>query len=303
MQPGRDLGVTETLRTLFDGSAELLLALVTQLGDVWFLFVLAGAVYVSFAGSSSEPRRRRGAFVLALPIVYIVLVGAMKGLFTLPRPPRAAVAPAIPWLPELLRPVFRNTATATGYGFPSGHAIGTTMVWGGVGAVLGRRPRRLRVAGVVAVVALVSFSRLALGVHYLVDVFAGAAIGAAVLGVLYWLSARGTRPGRVFAVAVGLALVGVAVRGSFDSVVALGGAAGAWLSWHRVVDRTTTLRFSRRSVGASAAVFLVTVLAFGALYLSGVPLPVAFVASVLAAALVVAVPDLGDRAARRLDAS
>lgn len=298
----RSLGVTEWLRTVFEGgAAELLLAAVTQLGDVWFLFLLTGACYVAFAGSASPERRRRGAFVLALPVVYIVLVSAMKGVFELPRPPRAGVAPTLPWLPALLEPVFENTATATGYGFPSGHAIGTTLVWGGVGLVADRRSPRLRVGVVAGVVSLVAFSRLALGVHYLVDVVAGAAIGAAVLLALYRFSAQGTEPGRVFGVAVAVGALAVLTQGTFDSIVALGGTIGAWLGWYVLVDSEVSLSVSRRTVGLSLAVLLVVGVGFGVLYLARPPLPAMFGASVVAAALVVGVPDIGHRLARRLE--
>ncbi|MWG36856.1 phosphatase PAP2 family protein [Halomarina oriensis] len=302
-QPGRSIGVTEWLRDLFAGVGELPLALLTQLGDVWFLFLLAGGCYVAFSTSTSPARRRRGAFVLALPIVYIVLVSAMKGAFELPRPPRAGVAPTIPWLPTFFVPVFENTATATGYGFPSGHAIGTTLVWGGVGLVLDRRPRGYRTALVAGVVGLVAFSRLALGVHYFVDVVAGTAIGLGVLFGLYWLSARGTEPGRVFVVAVAVGVVAVLTQQSFDSVIALGGAAGAALGWYGLVDNEVSFSVTRTTVALSLTVFLVTVVGFGVLYVVQPPLPLMFGVSVLAAALVVGVPDVGHRLARRVEAS
>lgn len=299
----RGLGVTEWLRDLFTGTAELLLAAVTQLGDVWFLFALAGTFYVASAGVATQTHRRRGAFVLALPLVYLALVTAMKGAFELPRPPRAGVAPPLPWLPSALVPVYENAATATGYGFPSGHAIGTTLVWGGVGLVADRWPRGLRVGVVASVVALVSLSRLALGVHYLVDVVAGVAIGAVVLLALYYAADRANAPDRAFFAAVAGGVVAALTSWSAESVVLLGGAAGAWLGWYALVDSSLILSVSRRSVGLSAALFAATLLAYGALYVRRPPLPVLFGASVIAAALVVGAPDLGARTARRFDAS
>ena len=297
----RGLGITEWLSDVFTGSSELLLAAVTQLGDVWFLFALAGAFYVVSAGVATQTHRRRGAFVLALPLVYLALVTAMKGVFELPRPPNAGVAPPIPWLPSTLVPIYESTATATGYGFPSGHAIGTTLVWGGVGLVADRWSRRLRAGVVVSVVALVSLSRLALGVHYLVDVVAGVAIGVVALLTLYYVSDRANEPNRAFVVAVAGSVVAVLASWTFDSIVLLGGTAGAWLGWYALVDSSLTLSVTRRSVVLSAAVFAGTLLGFGVLYISRPPLPVMFVASILAAALVVGVPDLGERFARRFD--
>nr|WP_282594671.1 phosphatase PAP2 family protein [Halomarina salina] len=291
------------MRDVFSGGDELLLALLTQLGDVWFLLTVAGTFYVVSAGRGTQTHRRRGAFVLALPLVYLVLVTAMKGAFELPRPPDAGVAPPIPWLPSLVVPVYENTATATGYGFPSGHAIGTTLVWGGLGLVADRWSRRLRAGVVASVVTLVCLSRLALGVHYLVDVVAGVAIGVTTLLALYYLSDLGREPDRVFFVAVVGGVVAVVTSWTFDSVLVLGGIVGVWLGWYAFVDSSLTLSVSRRAVALSAAVFVGTLLVYGALYLWNLPVPVMFGASVLAAALVVGVPDIGERVARRLDAT
>ena len=94
------------------------------------------------------------------------------------------------------RPFFAPAlAHAGGNSFPSGHAM-TAFVAFGVLVLLA--PLRLRLAslavGVVAV-TLVSFSRLALGVHYLTDVLGAWALGAAWLVVADALT-YGLRAGR-----------------------------------------------------------------------------------------------------------
>jgi undecaprenyl-diphosphatase len=73
------------------------------------------------------------------------------------------------------------------YSFPSGHAMISTAAYGAFAYLawgpLGTTRRRLMVvAGTAALVALISFSRLYLGVHYLSDVLAGIAGGA------FWLA-------------------------------------------------------------------------------------------------------------------
>ena len=73
------------------------------------------------------------------------------------------------------------------YSFPSGHAMISTAAYGALAylawSYLHSRPARLvLVTGTAVLVALICFSRLYLGVHYLSDVLAGAAGGA------FWLS-------------------------------------------------------------------------------------------------------------------
>ena len=73
------------------------------------------------------------------------------------------------------------------YSFPSGHSTAATAVFGALAFLVWPHARTARrrvalVAAAVCLVGLVAFSRLYLGVHYLSDVLAGLALGAA------WLS-------------------------------------------------------------------------------------------------------------------
>jgi undecaprenyl-diphosphatase len=73
------------------------------------------------------------------------------------------------------------------YSFPSGHAMISTAAYGALAYLAWgplRTPRRrlILVAGTTLLVALIGFSRLYLGVHYLSDVLAGTA------GGLFWLA-------------------------------------------------------------------------------------------------------------------
>ena len=86
------------------------------------------------------------------------------------------------------RPTFADPIlTLTSYSFPSGHALGSTVLYGVLAAVAvwtvtNRRWRVLTVASASLLIVLVSFSRIYLGVHYLSDVVAG------VLGGIVWLA-------------------------------------------------------------------------------------------------------------------
>ncbi len=83
--------------------------------------------------------------------------------------------------PHLPDPV----ATAHGTSFPSGHAQAATVGCGILGLIflpIVRHGRRSWLyAGATLVVALIGFSRIALGVHYLSDVLGGVIIGLAWL--------------------------------------------------------------------------------------------------------------------------
>ncbi|WP_435182077.1 phosphatase PAP2 family protein [Halorussus sp. AFM4] len=274
----------------------VLFASITQLGDVWFLFLLGSGLYVT---GDELPHwginRRRGLFVLALVLTYVALIGVLKNVFVLPRPPGAGDPPAFGLVPSAFKGVFTSITTASGPGFPSGHALGTTMVWGGLALVLDRSTYRRRVGIAAAVVGLVSLSRLVLGVHYLVDVLVGAGIGLVVLGSLYWLADRGTDPEQVLLVAVVIGLLGLFIHVTFDSVAAIGSAVGAWLVWRGVADSTPAHPTDRWEVLAGFGVVVIAGSIFGVVYTLDPSLLVTFLVSALASGTAVAAPLLGER--------
>ena len=117
------------------------------------------------------------------------------------------------------------------FGFPSAHAQLALTIWGLV-ALRYRRPWAAVAAG--ALVVAIGVSRIALGVHYPVDVLGGWLIGAAVLAAFVWAgpaafraAGRMSSRGRVLAgVALSLAAVGASA--------ALAAAIGPWVpdpSW------------------------------------------------------------------------
>ena len=94
------------------------------------------------------------------------------------------------------RPSFEHPLVVeTSYSFPSGQAMGSFIVYGMLAyfAVLTLRSQRMRVVwvcGAAVVVALIGFSRVYLGAHYVSDVVGGFAAGGAWLSAL--ITARET---------------------------------------------------------------------------------------------------------------
>jgi membrane-associated phospholipid phosphatase len=81
----------------------------------------------------------------------------------------------------------------SGYSFASGHTIGATLLYGQLALFLvpvikSRRSRVLVFSAAGFVIALVGFSRIALGAHYLTDVMAGMFFGMAWLSLCLWAS-------------------------------------------------------------------------------------------------------------------
>lgn len=295
---GRGVGITDLLQGYGEWPVIVLFALITQLGDVWFLFLLGGSLYVA---GEEFPRwgieRRRGLFVLALVLAYVALIGVLKNVFSLPRPPGAGEPPVVAWIPSTLGVIFHDITTAEGPGFPSGHALGTTMVWGGVALVLEREAYRTRLGVAGAVVALVGFSRLVLGVHYVVDVVVGVVLGLLALGALYWLSDRGVDPERVLLFAVAVGLLGLFMGVTFDSVAALGGAFGGWLVWRSVAEMTPAHPSNRREVVAGFVAFALVSGLFAVVYALTPSHVLSFLGAAVAAGGAVGAPLLGERLA------
>jgi membrane-associated phospholipid phosphatase len=77
--------------------------------------------------------------------------------------------------------------TENSFAFPSGHAQGSTIFWGYL-ASWARRTWFWLAAG--ALILLISFSRLYLGIHYPQDVVGGLLIGLLVLALFIWLEPK-----------------------------------------------------------------------------------------------------------------
>ena len=165
-----DLAIADGLNALVAAQPLLVrvLEIITEVGGG----ATAGLVITAAAAWLAIRRHRRLAvYVLVSAIGLAVLVPVTKVLIGRARPD---VAIAVVDLP-------------TNASFPSGHAMTAMVVWGtlGVVALSVLRPSRRKplVAVTVTFILLVGFTRLALGVHFLTDVLAGYALGAAWVAI------------------------------------------------------------------------------------------------------------------------
>jgi membrane-associated phospholipid phosphatase len=223
-------------------------AFVTLLGDAWFLLAGLSLCYW-FGPRLDESARPAAATAVGFATLALAVVLAIKSFTAIPRPPAVPTNPAE--LPALVGPFVAGEIDSSGFSFPSGHATGSTAVYGALGVLLavGRRRRRYLLAGTVIV--LVSFSRVVLQVHYLRDILAGMALGGVLLLVGLRV-ARGDdplrpahlRPDRVFLLAGVAALAGFGIAlwaGHPDEIrqgaIGVGTAVGGVLTWRRFGDR------------------------------------------------------------------
>ena len=114
--------------------------------------------------------KREGYFILLSGLFGTLINQAAKITFRVDRP----------WVkdPSFL-PVGNSQLEATGYSFPSGHTQNVATTWGCIAAY--NRKKWLSIT-CIAIILLVSFSRLYLGVHTLLDV--SVSLGVALLLVL-----------------------------------------------------------------------------------------------------------------------
>jgi len=227
----RGIGGVEWVQALLPEWAALVAAVLTQLGDAWFLSLLLLALYWT--------RRERDDVLLVggLFLAAIGLYRTLKYTFRLPRPNGTLLEPAL--VPELVQPLYEAAAFATSYGFPSGHAISAATVYVGLATALtvGTRRRRYAAAGVL--VTVVSLTRVVLGLHYLIDIVVGSLLG---VGLVY----AGFEVRDRFAHGVTAVLLGGVVTtasylyasgGIIQSLVAFGAAVGllgVWRGPHQV---------------------------------------------------------------------
>jgi len=158
------------LQTLANPSVTTLMLLITNSHSTFPVVILTLAILIYWWFR----RLRYRALTLALAVYGGALLNfLLKNLFLRPRP-------------HFTYPIL----TLTGYGFPSGHTMAATVFYGTlcVFAVSRVRSWPWRVLAIVVsmvMIALVGFSRIYLGAHYLSDVLGAMAEGLAWLALCF----------------------------------------------------------------------------------------------------------------------
>lgn len=132
----------------------------------WFYVTIGGSAYWMY---------RRGYWRVALFMVVTPLISGV-------------ISTVVKVLVDRPRPVMEEPITeAFGKSFPSGHAMTATVGYGTLLLAffpfIPERWKPRAIAGYIALVVLISASRLGLGVHFLSDVLGGIFLGAAWLCV------------------------------------------------------------------------------------------------------------------------
>ncbi len=162
---GEAIGFDLPVRAAIHGWASPVLTtvmrLITTLGSEYFLLPLAAILVWRF--------EKRGA----RPAAYLLVAGSLSA---------EAVLQLLKALIHRARPeLFFGLVPAETYSFPSGHAFVPAVFFGILAGILATGARWR--AAVVALAALLGFSRVYLGYHYPSDVIAGWALAVVWLAV------------------------------------------------------------------------------------------------------------------------
>jgi undecaprenyl-diphosphatase len=164
-----DRGVTTWAGTNATDASTRVLTWLTQLGSsvgvVTVTLVLLGVV------AATMPSARRRAVLMAAAYLATVIVG------------QNLIANVVKVAVDRARPAFHPLAGFSGPSFPSGHTTAAFACWCAFAVVLGRgRGRTVQtwlLSCAIGLAAMIGASRVLLGVHWLTDVVAGAALGLA----------------------------------------------------------------------------------------------------------------------------
>ena len=190
--------------------------------------------------------------IIFLSSVY--LNAGLKEIFQQPRP--------FDILPEIQK------VHASGYGFPSGHAQSSLVVWGSI--AYWKKQTWIRNLSVLLIL-LIGFSRIYLGVHFPTDILGGWLFGGLILGLSYFIFSKiklDFIQGNMIFKIIGITLFPVIllqIQSSPDiisSVAVLTGIGYGLLLFHSFIGEIRPGNWLKRLIS-----FLVGVIGIGIIYL------------------------------------
>lgn len=142
---------------------------ITVLGNGWFLTTVVVLTALAFL---FRFRLHKSHIILLAGISSSIFISIFKHIFSRPRPQ-----------------LWPHMVSVGPYGFPSGHALGTIVIYGIIAIFFAEAyPKRRGIiyAFFGSLIFLIGLSRLYLGVHWPSDIIGGWIIGGALLAALYW---------------------------------------------------------------------------------------------------------------------
>jgi len=158
-----DEGIIKTVQSLDSPLLDKVFAGVTSMGDIMFYIGIISLIYWCFS-------KKTGIKLFCL-ILFLGYLGVfLKNIFKTPRPNKVL------WRAE-----------AEGYGFPSGHMTVTTGFWSYL--MMTMRKKWITIIASI-IIFFVAFSRIYLGVHFILDIIGGFLVGLAVALCFYYLETK-----------------------------------------------------------------------------------------------------------------
>ena len=205
------------MELLFEGSIPLILYL-QSLGD-GLAVVMKGFTFLGY----------EEFYLILFPVLYWCIdntLGLRVGTILLLS---GCINTYLKWIFHLPRPYWINTdvvalAPEISFGAPSGHAQNAVAVWGLIATSLNNSWAWFTA---ISLIFLIGFSRLVLGVHFLLDIFLGWSIGTIFLLIFLYLEkpfrnwakhkSLWVKIGYIFAASISLIIVGVLINSAFHS--------------------------------------------------------------------------------------
>ena len=212
-----DPATNELIHDALPGVAVDFFAVVTRLGDGATLVAIAMVLY--WFGNPADRAQR--AMLLAIAVSTLALVAGLKGMLMIERPLYVAELPFAP-------------AEYTGWSTPSAHSMGAAAVYGALAVVLDVGKKWQRYAVAAFLIVTVPMSRVVIGVHYLGDIIAGAALGLALVAVALRITTKSVAP--MFGLSLAIALVAFGLGSEEFTAMSIGASLGGLVVWSLIED-------------------------------------------------------------------